>query len=287
MNPGFEEDASISDNVTSRFMNYYIEGQKYMYDTLGISGLYYDGFNAELFIQKRIRRMSSKYNAMFDVHGRAFQNTELLPFVDFMWTCEGIDFTKGPDYWLVSIASIPFGVFGEMLGADNTAPVPGTFCGESCAEKHRGMLFGMSNRAGWTGVDPNDNSGLWKLWDSFGIADADMLGWWNRSSPVAIDASSGVYATAYVKHGDETLIAIASWNVDAVNVTVSIDWNAIGLGEATKKRVYAPILPSFNNGNSQEVDFPIEDCGGITINVPALRGWLLVASSSSHAKEIM
>ena len=50
-----------------------------------------------------------------------------------------------------------------MLGADSTPPVPGHFCGESCANKWRGMLFGMTNRAGWNGVDPNDNQHLWEL----------------------------------------------------------------------------------------------------------------------------
>ena len=92
-NPNHEEDASISDNVTSRFLNYYIEGQRWLYQELGIGGLYYDGFNAERKVQQRIRRMSERVspgNIHFDVHGRAFQNTELLSFVDFMWTCEGI-----------------------------------------------------------------------------------------------------------------------------------------------------------------------------------------------------
>ena len=66
-------------------------------------------------MQQRIRRMSAEHGAKYDVHGRAFQNAELLPFVDSMWTCEGIDFTRGPDYWLISISALPFGVFGEML----------------------------------------------------------------------------------------------------------------------------------------------------------------------------
>jgi len=100
----------------------------------------------------------------YDIHGRAFQNTELLPYVDSMWTAEGIDFTKGPGYWLVAISALPFGTFGEMLGGDMTPPTPGHFCGESCANKWRGMLFGMTNRAGWVGHDPNDNEHLWKLW---------------------------------------------------------------------------------------------------------------------------
>ena len=42
----------------------------------------------------------------------------------------GIDFTRGPDYWLVAISALPFGTFGEMLGADTTPATPGTFCGE-------------------------------------------------------------------------------------------------------------------------------------------------------------
>jgi len=46
-------------------------------------------------VQQRIRRMSSAEGAKYDVHGRAFQNMELLPFVDSMWTCEGIDFRRG------------------------------------------------------------------------------------------------------------------------------------------------------------------------------------------------
>ena len=33
--------------------------------------------------------------AHYDVHGRAFENVELLPYVDSMWTCEGIDFRRG------------------------------------------------------------------------------------------------------------------------------------------------------------------------------------------------
>ena len=76
----------------------------------------------------------------FDIHGRAFQNTELLPYVDSMWTCEGIDFTRDPGYWLISISALPFGTFGEMLGGDRVPPVPGTFCGENCANRFRGML---------------------------------------------------------------------------------------------------------------------------------------------------
>eukprot|EP00937_MAST-01D_sp_MAST-1D-sp2_P000025 g25.t1 len=88
MNPGGDEDASIADDTTSRILNYYIEGQQYLFSKVGIAGLYYDGFGAERFVQQRIRRMTTAAGAakpntsaaaVFDVHGRAFQNTELLP----------------------------------------------------------------------------------------------------------------------------------------------------------------------------------------------------------------
>ena len=300
MNPGHDEDASITDNVTSRFMNYYIEGQRWLYDELGLGGLYYDGFDAERFVQQRIRRMSSsspssssqQQPARFDVHGRAFQNTELLPFVDSMWTCEGIDFTKGPAYWLVSISSLPFGVFGEMLGADKVLPTPGKFCGESCANKWRGMLFGMSNRAGWTGHDPNDNRGLWRLWDAVAIHEATMYGWWNRSSPIQLVRDNTeeekqargrklqrarqhdegeVLATAYVRPGNLTLIAIASWSTANVSVKIAIDWAKIGIPQS-EAVLSAPGISSFNrNGNTTRI-FALDK----PIVVPPLQGWLLV-----------
>ena len=277
-NPGGEEDASVGDNTTSRFMNFYIAGQGWLYNNVGIGGLYYDGFGAERFVQQRIRRMTQQSGGgaagaaaqppMFDVHGRAFQNTELLPFVDSMWTCEGIDFTQSPAYWLISISALPFGTFGEMLGSDSKPPVPGTFCGESCANKWRGMLFGMSNRAGWNGYDPNDNKNLWKLWDAFGIVDANMYGWWNQSAPLST-GNADVLATAYVRRGNATLIAIASWSTEDVNVTLSIDLAALGLRPGAT--LAAPCLPSFNRANTS-VHFDL----GKPLTVPALQGWLLI-----------
>ena len=121
MNPNDNEDASCSTNTTSRLLNFYIAGQQFLFSDVGLAGLYYDGFAGERQVQQRIRRMSHQagVDSRYDVHGRAFNNVELLPFVDSMWTCEGIDFTRGPDYWLTTIAAVPFGTFGEMLGADN------------------------------------------------------------------------------------------------------------------------------------------------------------------------
>jgi hypothetical protein len=142
-----DEDASIGSNTVSRMVNYYISGQEYLYKSVGVGGLYYDGFGSERIVQQRIRRMSSAAriaaddHAWFDIHGRAFNNVELLPFVDTMWTSEGIDFTRGPHYWLTTISALPFGTFGEMLGADMQLcpnyPLPGSGPSERCAWEWR------------------------------------------------------------------------------------------------------------------------------------------------------
>ena len=298
LNPGGEEDAAVFDNVTSRFLNYYIEGQRWLYENVGIAGLYYDGFNSERRIQQRIRRMSEEivdvgtvtsthqepHAVRFDVHGRAFEYTELLPYVDSMWTAEGIDFSKNPAYWLISISALPFGVYGEMLGADAVHPVEGHFCGESCANRFRGMLFGMTNRAGWNGKDPNDNLHLWRLWDDIAMDEAELFGWWNRSCPVrvvehtggSLQVSKNILATAYVRPGKLTLVAIASWDASNRTVALEVDWDGIGLDEASGQ-IKAPRLPSFNRAN-RSILLQSDEDGLVRIKVPAYEGWLLVIS---------
>eukprot|EP00463_Aulacantha_scolymantha_P000310 TRINITY_DN1187_c0_g2_i2.p1 TRINITY_DN1187_c0_g2~~TRINITY_DN1187_c0_g2_i2.p1 ORF type:complete len:183 (-),score=6.52 TRINITY_DN1187_c0_g2_i2:173-661(-) len=156
-----------------------------------------------------------------------------------------------------------------MLGCDILAPIPGTNCREDCANKWRGMLFGMTNRAGWNGYDPNDNKNVWKLWDNFGIVKADMYGWWNKSCPVTTGRKD-VLATAFVRSGISTLIAVASWSVEAQNVIFQINWDNLGL-KAERSELIAPYIPSFNRA-SMAIKFPIE----APISVPAYQGWLLV-----------
>lgn len=284
-NPGGEEDAAIFNNDTSRFLNYYISGQKYLYDQLGLAGLYYDSFNGERKIQKRIRTMSEspsiESTVRFDVHGRPFEYTELLPFIDSMWTAEGIDFTRSAAYWLISISALPFGTFGEMLGGDYVPPVDGHFCGESCANRWRGMLFGMSNRAGWNGMDPNHNRNLWKLWDEIAIERASMFGWWNSSSPCRVfdgqsqQVSKTVLATAYVRPGNMTLVAIASWDAANATVSLAIDWDSIGLLRQ-RASVIAPHIPGFNRHDRSRVLRQEDVQGRITLTVPAHEGWFLI-----------
>lgn len=166
-----------------------------------------------------------------------------------------------------------------MLGGDYVAPEQGHFCGEDCANKWRGMLFGMTNRAGWHGFDPNSNSELWRLWDDFKIEAATMYGWWNASNPVRIideqgDVSQDVLGTAYVQPGIRALVAIATWsNYTNETVSLEVDWEQIGLKDGGT--VTAPLIPSFNRANESLV-FPMDADGRVKLVVPAYEGWLLV-----------
>lgn len=139
MNPGDDEDASIADSTSSRMLNYYIKGQEWLYREMHLGGLYYDGNDGTRDVQQRIRRMTEALPttnstlAVFDVHGRAFDYVEELPFFDSMWTCEGIDFTQGSDYWLISIAAIPFGVLcGNLSNQHNYERTARATCCPSC-----------------------------------------------------------------------------------------------------------------------------------------------------------
>ena len=294
LNPGDDEDASIADSTSSRLLNYYISGQEWLYREMHLGGLYYDGNYGTRDVQQRIRRMTETLPptngtlAVFDVHGRAFDYVEELPFFDSMWTCEGIDFTQGSDYLLISIAAIPFGTFGEMLGRDSctAGPEPCVMhqgCGESCANRWRGMLYGMTNRAGWTGADPNNNAGVWKLWDEFGIAEADMYGYWNRSAPVQIaNHDNLILATSWVRHGArDVLLAIGSWNPAMVNLTaadLNIDWTAMGLVQDSTA-LEVPVLAGFNDAVAA-AEIALPNCSAaamqqLLIPVSGNKGWVL------------
>ncbi len=70
---------------------------------------------------------------------------------------EAFGYDTPPDYWLVEMSGIPFGLMGEMF--------------EGGGNPWRGAVFGMTNRLGWQG-DPQP---IWKLRDDFGMAGTELL----------------------------------------------------------------------------------------------------------------
>lgn len=247
----------------SRWYNYYVEGLNWLVRNVGIDGLYLDDVSYDRRILLRMRRVmqAAKPNqCLIDLHsntlfsiGPANQYTEFFPYIDRTWFGEGFDYNhESPDYWLVEVSGIPFGLMGDML--------------QDGGNRWLGMLYGMTARLPWTS-DSNkaDPKLIWKEWDSFGIADAKMIGYWEPNCPVHTD-NKDVLATAYVKNG-KTLIALGSWAKQPVNVKLTIDFKALGIDES-KAKLTAPAIQDFQEAKT----FSTTD----SIPVDPLHGWLLV-----------
>ena len=256
--PDGDVDATLRTVFESRWNNFYVEGLKWLLDTAQIDGIYLDEISYSREIMQRVRRVmdEARPGSLIDLHGNHSYWScncpigyymEHLPYVDQIWFGEDFDPDSPPDFYLIEMSGLPFGLSGELL--ENPNP-------------WRGMLYGLTARAFYTSVDP---SPVWKLWDTFGIQDAEMLGYWNPACPVTTGAED-VPATVYRKQG-KSLISVASWAKQPVQVRLKIDWQALGL-DPEKTSLHAPALPGFQ----KEAVFR----AGEPIPVEPGRGWLLL-----------
>jgi len=258
-------DAAVINAGQSRWHNYYIEGLDWLARNVGIDGLYLDDVAYDRTTMKRVRKVlqarrpdplidlhsASQYNPRDGYINSALLYMELFPYIDRLWFGEEFDYEKtSPTYWLTEISGIPYGLMGEMLQNDGNP--------------WRGMLFGMTNRLGWSaGSDPR---GLWKLWDAFGIEQAEMIGWWVHDTPVKTNRDD-VLVTSYVRKGKKTLIAVASWAPQKVDAKLTVDWKALGLSP-TKATLTAPAVTGFQPPSTFRPDDAIP--------VEPGKGWLIV-----------
>jgi len=207
-------DASIGVSGASRWYNYYVEGLAWLLHNVEIDGLYLDDVAYDRVTLKRMRKVldRTRPGCLLDLHsntafsfGPANQYAELFPYVDSLWFGEGFRFNDmSPDQWLVEASGIPFGLMGEVLAQYGYSP-------------WQGMVYGMSCR----GVNP-----LWGLWDAFGIADAQMSGYWEPGCPIRTDHPQ-VLATVYRKP-TQILVALASWAAGPATVHLVPDWARLG-----------------------------------------------------------
>jgi len=260
--PSGDVSAALVTSGASRWLNYYVEGLRWLVENIEIDGLYLDDVSYDRQTLKRIRRvLNGRPGCLIDLHSNtgfshqpANQYLEFFPYIDQLWFGESFNYDESPDYWLVEISGIPYGLMGEML--------------QDGGNKWRGMLYGMTARMPWCG-DPRM---IWELWDDFGIADARMIGYWDPTCPVRTDTPD-VLATAYVRPG-KTLIALASWAKETAQCRLKLDWNALGLDPA-KAVLLAPQIDDFQPAHSFAPNDPIPIEPG--------RGWLLVVSEQSDS----
>lgn len=259
--PGLK-DAAIVNSGISRWHNYYLEGLDWLMKNVGIDGLYIDDLAFDRMTMKRIRKVMNRTNpgAMIDLHSAnqynpkdGFANSanlylEHFPYLDRLWFGEYFNYDFPPEFWLVEVSGIPYGLMGEML--------------EGGGNPWRGMLYGM------TGRSPRvDNGPLWKLWDSFGMQNSEMIGYWVKDNPVKT-GSEKTLATIYSHMGDKALISLATWEDTDAKVKLSIDWAKLGL-DPSKVTLHAPAIENFQ----QETTWKPSD----EIVVPKGKGLLIIA----------
>ncbi len=259
-----EIDIALLTSGESRWYNYYLEGLNWMMNNLGIAGIYMDDVSFDRSIVKRIKRiLSQNPEARIDLHsntgfskGPATQYTTFFPFMDKLWFGESFKYDNmSPEQYLVESSGIPFGLMGDML--------------QDGGHRWRGMLYGMTNRYPWPDgpevLGEKSPLHIWSLWDSFGIANSEMIGYWENFVPVTTNDKQ-IPATVYRKEG-ATLVALASWAKKGRSVTLSVDWEAIGIDQGSATFIL-PSVEHFQEGGEYATDHQFD--------VPPGRGLLIL-----------
>jgi len=255
-------DLAVITTPDSRWSNFYLEGLDYLVKKAGIDGLYIDDTALDRKSMQRARRILdadgntgrrvnmhswNHFNSLAKWSNSSIAFMELYPYYDGLWHGEGFNANSSPEFMLVEMSGIPYGLMSEMLDHPNP---------------WHGMVFGMRSRWPWSG-DPRN---IWKLEDRFGIADADYTGWWDPACPVKT-GNPLVKASVYRKSG-RSLIALASWAPGETAVKLTIDWHALGLAPQ-KTTLWAPACEGFQSECVFAADGPILVAPG--------KGWLLIA----------
>ena len=219
-------DLSVITTPDSRWNNYYLEGLDWMVKYMGVDGIYIDDSALDHKTLQRARRIldADGKKRIVDIHSWNHMNNmggyansihlylELLPYIDRTWIGEEFSTQTPADFWLVEMSGIPFGLMGETLQTNNL---------------YRGMCMGMLPRYPWSGNPVS----MWRLWDRFGMKDAQIRGFWDERCPVTTD-NKEVYATVYL-NGDETMLVLANWSNTNQKAKLSIDTSLLGFKPST------------------------------------------------------
>jgi hypothetical protein len=257
-------DASIVMNGFSRWINYYIEGLRWMEQQYKIDGLYLDDVAYDREVIERLRRvlLQNNPNALLDLHsnnnysvGPANQYASFFPYLDRIWFGESFKYNKmSSDQWLVQFSGIPFGVMSEML--------------EGGGNRWLGMVYGTTVRHSWGAVSP---APVWKFWDDFDIKDAKMYGYWDDACPV-INDNKDVKITVYA-HADQLLLAIGNFSDTVQYVTPRFKAGITGFS-SNNISINAPAIKDYQ---------PVETFQpGEQIRIDPKKGWLLVISKKNN-----
>lgn len=262
-----EVDLSVITTPDSRLNNFYIAGLDWMVQNMGIDGVYIDDSALDRFTLRRARKIIDAYRpaGRIDMHSWNHFNKwagyasclnlymDLLPYMDLVWIGEARNYDRLPDHWLIEVSGIPFGLPGQML--------------EGGGNPWRGMVYGITTRAGWTINPPTE---IWKFWDEHHIKDKNMTGYWEKTCPVNCN-NPLVKATIY-KGKDETIIAVANWSVDNQAVSLSVDWIKLGI-DPSQSNISIPEIKDFQ-AEQKQVSLD-------KITIPGKKGFLILIKNKN------
>jgi hypothetical protein len=262
-----EVDLSVITTPDSRLNNFYIAGLNWMVQNMGIDGVYIDDSALDRFTLRRARKIIDAYRPQgrIDMHSwNHFHKwagyasclnlyMDLLPYLDLVWIGEARNYDRLPDHWLIEVSGIPFGLPGQML--------------EGGGNPWRGMIYGITTRAGWTINPPTE---IWRFWDEHHIKDKTMIGYWEKDCPINCN-NPLIKATVY-KGKDETIIALANWSADEQQVALDVDWSKLG-ADPDRSEVYIPEIKDFQAGQK-----PVS-LGKIMI--PGKKGFLILLKNKN------
>lgn len=258
------QDLSVITTPDSRLNNFYVAGLNWMVDNMKIDGIYIDDCSMDRTTIRRVRKIldNNRKDANIDMHSWNHFNQYagwasslnlymgLFPYIDQLWIGEGRNYNTPPDYWLIEISGIPFGLPSQML--------------QGGGNPWRGMIYGMTNRAGWTGAPPDN---IWKFWDQYHIQQKEMIGYWDKNNPVKVNDDS-IKVTVY-QGAKESILAVGNFSNDDQFCSVNIDYRKLGL-DSSECSFTAPAIERYQTAQ--------------TFNslrhlwVPAGRGWLIIIS---------
>jgi hypothetical protein len=263
-----ETDLSVISTPDSRLNNFYVAGLDWMVQNLGIDGVYIDDSALDRYTLMRARKIIDRYRpeGRMDLHSwnhfnesAGFTNClnlymDLLPYFDLLWIGEGRNYDRAPDHWLIEVSGIPFGLPGQML--------------EGGGNPWRGMVYGITNRAGYLGISP---SSLWKFWDEYKIENKPMIGYWEDTNPVKIN--NPLTKASLYRGDDESVISIANWSDTVQVASVRINWQGLGLDPALTD-IFIPEIKDFQ---TSQIPALLEN-----ISIPAQKGYLIVLKKRNN-----
>lgn len=244
-----EHDISFLVNPDTRLDNYYVEGLKWLIDEIGIDGIYVDDTALDRTTFERARKVidgKSGLKGLIDMHTCNHENdsmgnvscinmyTELAPFVDDFWIGELFWYDKmAPDEIMCEASALPYGKAGSMLQDDGNLWI--------------GMMYAMSSRN--RGRKNIVSDGIYQVWDSFGIADSVMLGYWHSKNPFKT-TDDDVLVTSYKKDG-EALVCICNFAEEEKEIFLICDQRLLGFTISTAEKMH---IDEFQEGGAFDMN---------------------------------